>query len=447
MTMPNQGMKYTSGEGLITHMKQVFFSRALLWLVFAASVASVLVGCGGSSGSGTSSSWLGLSSTLAGTGSTTVRLMVINPKLAPTEICPVAVQVLDQYGQPADDVTVQVSSLVGGTYDNPSGETRKGWFYARFTAGDIPGTETLAAIANGTVATQAILISPRAFATPTVTIFMSNPKVAPKGSMAIAVYVSQYGMPLKNENAQVTMATNKTGVFSPEIGNLNSNGWFTTSFNAGDELETLTISATCLGVVATASLEVVTAPPAKRLMKITASPNAIYLKQETTIVVQMTDDKGNPANGNVVFATSLDGKFSPSEGEIKDGILYSTFTAGTEPGSATLSVFFFGTEATTTLNIYRPKTIIQVQPAEKSVKKGGAKNPITIYVANEINSPIPNSDVLLSGTSGITFDDDKGKTNDNGFFSTFYTAGPASGSSLITAMAEESIGTATVTFW
>jgi hypothetical protein len=430
---------------MLTNLRFRFVALGLFLIL---PVVGYLAGCsGGAKGGGVASDWLGGTAQVINGTATAVNMMAVNSRIAPTETTALAIQIMDAQGRPADGAEVTLASLLGGTFDPATGQSVKGWFYTRYTAANLSGTETLTAMALGGVASVSLKIVAKEVATPTLKILTGAPQITPETPVSVAVYCDQNGI-LSND-IPVLLSSSKGGEFKENPGTI-TKGWFYTTFTPGAaaELGTYTIGAQVLGVTTDTTLLVANTPAPARTMVVTANPIAIYTGQDTVIVVQITDEFGAPANANLVMAADYEGTFEPPSGQSSNGVFYTTFTAGKEVGSATVKAIYGTTEGMTDVSIEKPILKITVKTASGRIKNSSTKNPISVYVADDLQRPIAKAEVLLSASlTGGTFESESGQTGDDGFFSTFYTAGALTGSNTFTAMAQGYVGTTTVQIW
>ncbi len=137
-------------------MKKFILPAVCLLLVFS----FLIVGCGGGSGSGDSisSSWLGLTADPDAAGNLQVDIRPSSVSVRPGQTIALSVFVKDGYGHPLDGAKLAFASQLGGTFDDKSVETAKGWASNLFTAGKQPGTESIIVMSGEKSYSQALLV-------------------------------------------------------------------------------------------------------------------------------------------------------------------------------------------------------------------------------------------------------------------------------------------------
>lgn len=421
-------------------------NRLLFGLLGVAWLAWAIVGCGGGGdGSSTmSSAGVGLDTTqLRGTG----RVIAVMPtvgRLEPGQSAGIAVLVADQTGHPIDGASVQIQSRIGGELEPASGDTRQGWFYTRLKAGATVGTELLTALSGGALGSAAVVIDPAVVRPVSVQLFLGANQINPGRTTSVAVQVRRGNDPA-NE-VPVLLTTTCSGEFAERSGQT-ANGWFQTVFTGGDHPDTGEIMVTAQGVATSVPIRVSNAGTATRSMRVTLSPPELLFEQTSTVIVEVMDDLGAPANARLVLSGSLNGSFNPESGDSQGGLFSSVFTAGTEPGSCTITVSAFGSSASAVMSIYQPRTRLRVVPAVTRVRADTHKNPLMVAVTDEIGRPLSGATVVVNGTLGITFDSDSGNTNESGFFSTFFSTGSATGTAQIMAAANGATASVQLAVW
>lgn len=417
--------------------------RVLAFGLVCLSLFILISGCGGGgdSGSSFSSSWLGVTTDPNSTGTCVVMPSAVS--LRPGQIISVAVLVKDSYGHPLDAANVQLSSLLGGTFEEQSGETVKGWFSTRFTAGTKQGTESITALAKGALGSKSLLIQPSAAKAITVKLVTSADTVLAENPITLAVGVSTDGAPA--EETDVFLSSTLPGKFDADSGKV-VGGWFSTLFTPNAEASGIgTITAMVNEIKTSASLNVVKQKKATPLLSISVSPDAIFQGQTAAVIVIAKDAAGFPSSANVNLFASLDGSFTPQSGVPEDGVFFAEFTAGKEIGSATLTVSSIeNASASTVLAIEKPNIVMKISPSVNSVKIN-EKVPVSVLVTDEFYRPIEKAPIHLLAELGCSCEPDTGETNDNGYLFVDFIASKTVGISTIHALTEGATSSAQIT--
>ncbi len=334
-------------------------------------------GCGGSSGGGMGSSIIGITTTQVFTPEDAVKILPFSSSLQQGETTAIAILVTDENGNPKDAASVSVFSKLGATWESTTGNTSKGWFYSKYTAGTVTGIDTIAAVSHGSSSTADLQILQKTVATPTLQMYLGNPSTPPAVPVNVSIYSSQVGQP--TSDGTVVFSSNGTGNFKDITGTF-SKGWFSTTFTPGTDTGSMLLSASFLGVTTSAALNVVNATPPTRLFTVRAHPESIFTGQSSVVLVQVTDANGYPADANVVLSSNMAGTFAQSSGSSKDGIYSTTYQAGTDVGTVTISALYFDKIATTSIVINKPKISVTLATAANKAQINSNKNPVSVLV-------------------------------------------------------------------
>lgn len=412
--------------------------------IFALIALLLFSGCGGgSSGSSYSSSWLGTDPVAQTSDPAQIDINPSSLTLKPGQSISLSILVKNAFGQPIDGVNLQLASVLGGTFEESTGETSKGWFSTRFTAGKQIGTEAIMAIANGETNSKSILIQASSPEQTSLALVTSSDSTLAETAITVVVSAKIDGVSANEES--VSMSSTLPGQFGNDSGEINQ-GLFSTSFTPSDKaLGVGTITALVNGVFAHTNLSVVKVKKDAPQLKVSVNPDAVFQEQTCAVIVTGTDSKGFPSDANIYLSASLNGSFDTKSGQLDDGVFFTEFTAGKEVGSATITVNSTGdASATTILSIERPEIVAKLSPSAKNVKIG-EKIPVSVLVTDTFSRPIANADVYLRASNACTCDPEKGSTNDDGYFFFDLVAGDTAGTTTITVLTAGASATADVT--
>lgn len=407
------------------------------------SLFILLIGCGGSgSGNSYSSDWLGITNDPSSTGSWQIDIRPSAVAINPGQTVSVAVLVKDAFGHPLDAVNVLLSSQLGGTFEDQSGTTAKGWFSTRFTAGASLGTEAITVLAKETMASKSLLVQAAGVKTTAIKIVTSAATTLAGSSISLAVGVTTDGA--SAERASVLLSSTIPGSFDSESGQTTS-GWFSTTFKPDATASGIgTITAMVAGEKSEVSLSVVKQKAAAPQLTISVNPDAIFQGQTAAVIVLAKDAEGFPSTSKVYLSASLNGAFGNNEGTPEDGAFYTEFTAGKEIGSASITVFSVGASASTILSIERADIVMKISPSASKVKVD-ASVPVSILVTDTYSRPISGTDVYLRAELGCYLTPNSGTTNEDGYLFTEFTASKTAGISIINALTAGATASAQIT--
>ncbi|HNS08179.1 MAG TPA: hypothetical protein PKN29_00700 [Candidatus Ozemobacteraceae bacterium] len=420
-------------------MKKFILPAVCLLLVFS----FLIVGCGGGSGSGDSisSSWLGLTADPDAAGNLQVDIRPSSVSVRPGQTIALSVFVKDGYGHPLDGAKLAFASQLGGTFDDKSVETAKGWASNLFTAGKQPGTESIIVMSGEKSYSQALLVQNPVVVNPTIQIVTSADIIKSGSAVTVAVGVSENGAP--SDGAEVKLSSPLGGDFTSDSGKV-ENGWFTTTFKPGDISGIVNIVAMVNDAKATKALSVVKDKIASPTLSISVNPPAIFQGQTASIIVIATDENGAAADVVINLSADVNGSFSNNDKQTSGGVFYSEFTAGKEVGSATITASSGFASVSTILSVEIPEIIMKVSPSVNTVKVKD-RIPVSVLITDNFSSPIENAPVYLSAELGCYCSPDDGKTNDDGYFFFDFVASTTAGVSKIHALTTGATGTAQIT--
>lgn len=414
----------------------------------ALAVLVLFPGCGGgsgSSGNSLASSWLGTDPKAQTSDPASIDIRPSTTSMKPGQTISLSVLVKNAFGQPLDGVNLQLASILGGTFEDQTGQTSKGWFSTRFTAGKQVGTEAITAIANGESESKSILVQASTPEQTTLSVVTSSDSTLADIPVTVVVSAKIDGVSANGEN--VVLSSTLPGQFGNDSGEINQ-GWFSTSFTPSTSATGVgTITALLNGIFANASLSVVKVKKDAPQLKVTVNPNAVFQDQTCAVIVTGQDSKGFPSDANVYLSATLNGVFDNKSGTLDDGVFFTEFTAGKEVGSATITVNSTGdASASTILSIERPQIVAKLSPSSNKVKVE-EKIPVSVLVTDTYSRPISNTEVYLRANNDCTCSPESGSTNDDGYLFFDLTAGETAGTTTITALTAGASATADVTVY
>jgi adhesin/invasin len=356
----------------------------------------------------------------------------------------ITVQVFDSNNNPlatgGDDVAL-VTNLgsLGTVSDNGDGS-----YSATLTAGTSPGTATITGTLNGAAigddASVAFTAAPVSAANTTITA--SPTSIVADGSSTSTITVQVFNTnndPVTSGGDDVALVTN--------LGSLgtvtdNGDGTYSATLTAGTTPGTATVTGTLNGAAIgdDATVQFTAVPVSADNTTISASPTSIVANgsSTSTITVQVFDTNNNPvtSGGDAVTLTTTLGSLG-TVSDNGDGSYSATLTAGTSPGTATITGTLNGAAigddasvAFTAAPVSAANTTITASPTS-IVADGSSTSTITVQVFNTNNDPVTSGgdDVALVtnlGSLGTVSD------NGDGSYSATLTAGTSPGTATIT---------------
>lgn len=406
-------------------------------------LAFLFVGCGGGGGSGDaiSSSWLGLTADPDIAGNLQVDIRPSSVSVRPGQAIALSVFVKDGYGHPANDIKIAFASQLGGTFDDKTAETSNGWVSTTFTAGTQPGTESIIVMTSAKSFSKPLLVQNPVAVNPTIQIVTSADTVQVGSTISVAIGVSENGLP--SNNIEVYLSSPLGGNFGSDSGKV-ENGWFTTTFKAGDNSGFVNIIAMVNDIKATKTLSVTKEKIASPTLSVSVNPTAIFQGQSASVIVIATDENGGVSTTEISLDASLEGNFNPAKGDPENGVFFSNFTSGNEVGVATITAWSGLSSATALLSIEKPEIVMKVSPSMSTVKIK-ERVPVSVLVTDTFSRPIDNAPVYLSAELDCDCSPEEGRTNDDGYFFFDFVASTTAGVSKIHALTADATGSAVIT--
>ncbi|MFH1811638.1 MAG: invasin domain 3-containing protein [Pseudomonadota bacterium] len=216
-----------------------------------------------------------------------------------------------------------------------------GTYTATYTAGIVLGGATLDVSVNGlsSFVQTTIVLLPGPSSAAASTIAVADPSlVADSGQSTLVTVVVRDDFNHALAGHAVVIATT-TGSLEGAVVDV-GNGSYTQTLRAPDTVSTALLSFTIDGLTAdaTATVAFVAGAVDPSTTTIAATPSVLVADglEESTVTVRTQDANGNPVPGRAVrIATSLGS--ASSTVETSPGVYEATLTAGTTPGTATLS--------------------------------------------------------------------------------------------------------------
>jgi adhesin/invasin len=237
---------------------------------------------------------------------------------------------------------------------------------------------------------------------------------ATNGSIPSIVVTDRSGSATATFHANSTPGT---ATITAATGTGSGSGGTTTSDGTGSTSGTLTASVTIQVGIATGS---------KPTVLLSVSPNNIPVNSTATVTAIVRNADGSPAAaGTSVILTTTLGTLKPkipSTGA--DGVATSTLTAGSQPGSATISAIAGSSDAATTMLTIRDSAAdMSIQANPSSIGNSATTVSLSAFVSNSQGQP-------LQGAA-VTFQSDRGKLDNTQAFTD--TTGKASVTLTLTA--------------
>jgi hypothetical protein len=431
--------------------------RLLIAATLAVAVAIIGQGCSSLQQRSFGSAWTGLdqasgtvdvSSGTSNIGSPTSLISVV-PALAILNAGQSTPVSINHASAPAEaPPKVAVSSSLGGTFDPASGALEGGSFMTVYTApGTGSGTTEISALVGSESGSCSIQIIPIPKKVYNIQLSPGRITLPQKTATPISVRVTdQDGWPA--DSAPITLSQTLDGTFEAAQGTLTS-GNYTTNFTAGNATGACTISANVDGQIGSATITVIGKTPST--YQINVSPSATTVRQSTTtpISIRVIDQNGiEVSEKEVLLSQSTDCTFDDSKGTLTNGNFSTNFKAGTSTGSCTISALVEGQIGTAIVTVVESPVatpdsfIVEVKPAMTTLGLLQA-TPITVKVVNQRGSLADGVSVGLANSLDGTFAASTGTTS-QGYFSTTFTSGNASGTCTITASANGATGNAVI---
>jgi adhesin/invasin len=175
--------------------------------------------------------------------------------------------------------------------------------------------------------------------------------------------------------------------------------------------------STAGSLTASVTIQVGIASGSKPTVILSVSPNNIPVTGTATVTAIVRNADGSPAaSGTSVILTTTLGTLKPKIPSTGfDGVATSTLTAGTQPGSATISAVSGSSDAqTTTLTIRDSAAAISLQASPQTIPAAGGTITFSAFVSNAQGQALQGASVTFQsergtfGTTGVVFTDTTG---------------------------------------
>lgn len=262
-------------------------------------------------------------------------------------------------------------------------------------------------------------------------------RVVHETKVPVTVSVTKNDLPASG--VKVSLKSSNKGAFAPDTGSTYNGKFFSFYSAPADFIGTDTITA-CLESSATSTNVLVGNSVSAALnIDLTLEPAAIYLNQDTQVVLQIKDQQGFPATAKVTLSSSHEGKFATETSynqdiTVKNGFFATTFTAGTQAGSATIQVQYGDQIVSKILSIEVPPTVLSFKNYTNRIA-AGASQIIALQVTDDLGVPNASQDLIWQvnpSTGGIITE--KAIDRENGYFYVTFTAGDDPGKVSVSAL-------------
>jgi adhesin/invasin len=224
------------------------------------------------------------------------------------------------------------------------------------------------------------------------------------------------GNPL-NEGTEIRLSTNLGTL--PGVVAVDSNGAATATLRADGRSGAATVTATTGDgtVSVTTTVQIGESEETRPSLIVNVSPNTLPVEDTAQVTVIGRNSDGSPvAAGQTVILTTNLGSLNPSRPQTRnDGTAVSTFNAGNQSGTATITAILGASApATATVTIRDAATAISVQANPQSVPRGDSTVTISAFVTNSQGLPLQGAAVTFESergtleTVGVVFTDTSG---------------------------------------
>lgn len=276
-----------------------------------------------------------------------------------------------------------------------------GTYVASLTVEDDFGSRSVPAFTTVTVANLPQLGT---------SVTLSNSTVAYNGQTSVTVYVSAGGTGAANAN--VTLRSVRGGVFSPQSGLTDANGYFTANFTAPNVTE-----QTDIRIIATASMNgyadgsdyeyIRVLPPLS--VQVIPIPSTIMSEETTALTVYVTDASGEPVTAANLALSCSSGTLSPNAGATdSNGSATFTLTAPQTLSQVNITV----TVAASKLQYAdgQGQVIVSVEPLRLAMEVTSSPDVILSEETTTItarvtfdSNPVANATVTVTSDTGGNF--------------------------------------------
>jgi predicted secreted protein len=336
---------------------------------------------------------------------------------------------------------VSLLSVIGGTYTPISGTTNStGYFTTIFTAPNVTQVSNIRIVAAAASTDPSSYSDGSDYAYLKVLppmylqIIPNATTINSEGNTPIAVSVTDaFGEPVSNAN--LTLSTD-TGTLSAPFVTTDSQGTAAFSFEApltlSQTTSTITITATKPDYATTQDQQVITVNPKPLTLEITANPTVIISEATTAITAQVTFDS-TPIQGATLTASSdIGGNFTGTENPTdSNGNATLVFTAPqitinqTEVATITVTAHeqgYVDAQDNTTVAV-QPKNLIVQITSQLGTLSSTDTTSLTVHVTCPNDTgPVSQANITITSENGGNFSATTGLTDQNGDWTTQFTA-------------------------
>ena len=347
----------------------------------------------------------------------------------------VTATITDTFSNPISGERVEFSTDLGSVSPVGTNTDADGVATTTFTAGTVAGPATITASYGDGLTSTAV-----------VELLIGTP--AAMSLTADPVSISVEGQTTSTITASVTDDEGDPVIgisvwFETTLGTIdasavtNTYGQATATLTAGTLADAAVVTATAGSVEQSIQVQINVGPASDETSLLDADPDILGANGEDTAVVTMTikDKYSNPIAGAwVEFSTDLGSVYPIGAHTNSSGVAATTFTAGTEPGTASITASYGeGLTSTTAVELLvgTPAQIaLSADPVSISVVSETTST-ITALVTDDVENPVTGISVWFETTLGTI--DDSAVTNTYGQATATLTAGTLADVAVVTA--------------
>jgi hypothetical protein len=356
------------------------------------------------------------------------------------ESVPVTVYVSTNNG-PTSDTPVSFLSVKGGTYTPISGFTNSsGCFTTMFTAPNVTQVSNVRIIATAASTDESIYSDGSDYAYLKVLpplylqISPNATTINSEDNTSINVNVTDaFETPVST--VSLTLYANAGTLSAPSV-TTDSQGTATFSFEAPLTLNqttaTITITATKPDYAITQGQQVITVNPKLLTLEVAANPGVIMSQANTTIIAHAAFDSVPVSGATLTASSDIGGNFSGTENPTdSNGNAALTFTAPeitvnqTEVATITITAHeqgYVDAENSTSVAVTPKILIVQITSQNDTLTSIGTTS-ITVQVTSlNDTGPVSEANVTITSENGGNFSTTTGLTDQNGNWTTTFTA-------------------------
>jgi hypothetical protein len=353
---------------------------------------------------------------------------------------PVTVYVSTDTG-PASGASVSLLSVKGGTYTPASGFTNSsGYFTTIFTAPNVTQVSNVRIIATAASTNESIYSDGSDYTylkvLPPLYLQISPNATAinSEDNTSIAVSVTDaFQTPVSNVSLALSA---DTGTLSAPFVMTDPQGTAAFSFEAPLTLNqtnvTITITATKPEYAIRQSQQVITVNPKLLTLEIAANPAVIVSQANTTIIAYVAFDSVPISGATLTASSDIGGNFSGTQNPTdSNGNTTIVFTAPqitinqTEVATITVTAHeqgYVDAEDNTTVTVTPKILIVQITNQNDTLSSLGTTS-LTVHVTSSNDTaPVSQANITITSENGGNFSTTSGLTDQNGNWTTTFTA-------------------------